>query len=226
MTGSTRRPGLRGLGGLRPEDHLRRRVIARSDHPPKRYRRPRGSAPARPGSWCRGYHLLAAAITEAQLRGDEKGRPLYDLEELGERSAGQWMILTGCRKGHVRSALSAHGIEAAAAELGRLASLFGHDHVAVEITDAGLPTDSVTNDALAALAARSWSALVATNNVHYATPDQYRLASAMAAVRGRRGLARWTAGCRCRGTPALGARDGFAFHPISRSSSGIRTDRG
>src|SRR5215203_3243097 len=90
-----------------------------------------------------GYHLLAAAITKAQLRGDEKGRPLYDLEELGERSAGQWMILTGCRKGHVRSALAA-------------------DH--------GLP-------------------VVATNNVHYATPDQYRLASAMAAVRGRRGLA-------------------------------------
>jgi error-prone DNA polymerase len=136
-----------------------------------------------------GYHLLAAAITEAQLRGDEKGRPLYDLEELGERSAGQWMILTGCRKGHVRSALTAHGIEAAAAELGRLASLFGHDHVAVEITDAGLPTDSVTNDALAALAADHGLPVVATNNVHYATPDQYRLASAMAAVRGRRGLA-------------------------------------
>src|SRR5215203_881844 len=136
-----------------------------------------------------GYHLLAAAITEAQLRGDEKGRPLYDLEELGERSAGQWMILTGCRKGHVRSALTAHGIEAAAAELGRLASLFGHDHVAVEITDAGLPTDSVTNDALAALAADHGLPLVATNNVHYATPDQYRLASAMAAVRGRKSLA-------------------------------------
>ena len=136
-----------------------------------------------------GYHLLAAAITEAQLRGDEKGRPLYDLEELGERSAGQWMILTGCRKGHVRSAMTARGIGAAAAELGRLASLFGHDHVAVEITDAGLPTDSVTNDALAALAADHGLPLVATNNVHYATPDQYRLASAMAAVRGRRGLA-------------------------------------
>ena len=136
-----------------------------------------------------GYHRLAAAITEAQLRGDEKGRPLYDLEELGERCAGRWMILTGCRKGHVRSALTAHGITAAAAELDRLASLFGRDHVAVEITDAGLPTDSVTNDALAALAADHGLPLVATNNVHYATPDQYRLASAMAAVRGRKSLA-------------------------------------
>src|SRR5215211_4369824 len=136
-----------------------------------------------------GYHRLSAAITEAQLRGNEKGRPLYDLEELGERCAGQWMILTGCRKGHVRSALTAHGSAVAAAELDRLVSLFGHDHVAVEITDAGLPTDSVTNDALAALAADHGLPLVATNNVHYATPDQYRLASAMAAVRGRKSLA-------------------------------------
>src|SRR5215203_5519243 len=136
-----------------------------------------------------GYHRLSAAITEAQLRGNEKGRPLYDLEELGERCAGQWMILTGCRKGHVRTALTAHGSTAAAAELDQLVSLFGHDHVAVEITDAGLPTDSVTNDALAALAADHGLPLVATNNVHYATPDQYRLASAMAAVRGRKSLA-------------------------------------
>ena len=136
-----------------------------------------------------GYHRLAAAITEAQLRGDEKGRPLYDLEELAERSAGSWMILTGCRKGHVRLAFAAGGAGAAAAELDHLIALFGRDHVAVEITDFGLPTDSVINDALAALAANSGLPLVATNNVHYATPDQYRLASAMAAVRGRRSLA-------------------------------------
>jgi error-prone DNA polymerase len=44
-----------------------------------------------------GYHRLAAAITEAQLRGDEKGRPVYDLEELSERGRGHWLVLTGCR---------------------------------------------------------------------------------------------------------------------------------
>jgi len=136
-----------------------------------------------------GYHRLASAITEAQLRGDEKGRPLFDLEELAEHSAGSWMILTGCRKGHVRLALATHGADAAAVELDRLTALFGRDHVAVEITDSGLPADSMINDSLASLAANSGLPLVATNNVHYATPDQYRLASAMAAVRGRRGLA-------------------------------------
>src|SRR6478609_7018946 len=88
-----------------------------------------------------GYHRLAGAITDAQLRGDEKGRPSYDLEELGAQSGGEWMILTGCRKGAVRQALKRSGSEAAALELDRLTALFGHDHVAVEIIDHGLPTD-------------------------------------------------------------------------------------
>ena len=52
-----------------------------------------------------GYHRLAAAITKAQLRGGEKGRPVYDLEELAEQAGGHWLILTGCRKGTVRRAL-------------------------------------------------------------------------------------------------------------------------
>src|SRR4051794_31152483 len=46
-----------------------------------------------------GYHRLAAAITDAQLRGDEKGRPVYDLDELAEQAGGprnsDWLVLTG-----------------------------------------------------------------------------------------------------------------------------------
>src|SRR6476661_4603894 len=99
-----------------------------------------------------GYHRLAAAITEAQLRGDEKGRPVYDLDELAERSGGDWLVLTGCRKGVVRQALTARGPAYAAEELDRLTALFGHENVAVELVDHGFPTDSARNDLLAALA--------------------------------------------------------------------------
>ena len=35
-----------------------------------------------------GYHRLAGAITEAQLRGDEKGRPSYLEEELAAQAGG------------------------------------------------------------------------------------------------------------------------------------------
>ncbi|HEY5820859.1 MAG TPA: error-prone DNA polymerase [Propionibacteriaceae bacterium] len=136
-----------------------------------------------------GYHRLAAAITEAQLRGDEKGRPLYDLEELAGQGGGQWLVLSGCRKSMVRSALAGGGSESAAQALDQLTALFGHGNVAVEVIDHGLPTDSVQNDALAVLARDHGLPLVATNNVHYAAPEQHRLAAAMASVRGRRSLA-------------------------------------
>jgi len=141
-----------------------------------------------------GYHRLAGALTHAQLTGDEKGRPLYDLQLLSEQAAGHWMILTGCRKGTVRQALTRAGVNRsdrerdAAAEIDLLVALFGHDQVLVELTDGGNPLDSSYNDALAEIAARQGLGVVATGNVHFATPKQHRLAAALAAVRARRSL--------------------------------------
>ncbi len=135
-----------------------------------------------------GYHRLASAITAGQLAGGEKGRPVYSLEELAERAAGEWIVPTGCRKGAVRRALAQGGPDAAWRELDRLVALFGRDHVVVELFDHGHPLDQDANDALAELAARARLPLLATNAVHYATPGEHRLASALAAVRARRSL--------------------------------------
>src|SRR5690606_2524571 len=93
-----------------------------------------------------GYQRLAAAITEAQLAGGEKGRPVYDVEQLAGASGGHWVILTGCRKGALQQAMHRGstreaGERAAAAELDRLTALFGHEHVFVELTDHGHPGD-------------------------------------------------------------------------------------
>lgn len=135
-----------------------------------------------------GYHRLAGAITAGQLAGGEKGRPFYDLEELAQRSGGQWVILSGCRKGAVRQALRDEGATGARRELDRLTTLFGADRVYVELIDHGYPTDSSINDALAGLAAEAGLATLATGNVHYATPAQHLLAQAVAAVRANRSL--------------------------------------
>ena len=161
-----------------------------------------------------GYHRLAAAITEAQLRGGEKGRPVYVLDDLAERAGGHWLVLTGCRKGAVRTALAKAGradkagrarrdlTDAdlageistssirldAANELDHLVDLFGAENVVVELYDHGDPLDSVHNDALYALAVERALRVVATGNVHYATPQQHHLHSALAAVRARRSL--------------------------------------
>jgi len=134
-----------------------------------------------------GYHRLAQAITAAQLRGAEKGRPLYDLDELAEIAGGHWLILTGCRKGAVRQALS-FSISEAALELDKLVTLFGHANVVVELFDHGNPLDSAHNDALAELAAQRELRVVATGNVHYATPAQHPLHTALSSVRARRSL--------------------------------------
>jgi error-prone DNA polymerase len=135
-----------------------------------------------------GYRALCRTISTAQLRGREKGRPIYRIDEVAGDVAGHGMVLTGCRKGTVRRALERHGPPAAAAELGHLVELFSAEQVVVELTDHGLPTDTERNDALAALAEGAGLPTVASNAVHYAGPERYRLATALAAVRARRGL--------------------------------------
>ena len=135
-----------------------------------------------------GYHRLAGAMTEAHLGGDDKGRPAYDLDDLTERGRDHWVVLTGCRKGAVRTELAAGGPAAAERALLELVDRFGREGVVVELTDHGLPDDSARNDVLAALAERHDLAVVATQAVHHATPEGSRLAAAMAAVRARRSL--------------------------------------
>ncbi len=135
-----------------------------------------------------GYRALCRTVSVAQMRGKEKGRPVYDLDEVVAETAGKVLVLTGCRKGAVAQALRRGGREAAAGALRGLVERFGAEHVAVELTDHGLPTDHERCAALADLAADAGLPTVATTAAHYATPDRFRLATALAAVRARRSL--------------------------------------
>jgi error-prone DNA polymerase len=56
-------------------------------------------------------------ITDAHLRGEEKGRPVYDLYQVVEELRDHCVALTGCRKGAVRQALTATGPHTAATEV-------------------------------------------------------------------------------------------------------------
>ena len=163
-----------------------------------------------------GYARLCQALSAAHLLGREKGRPLLDLALLAAIGAGaeldlstismadepslppppltghggaeHWTVLTGCRKGALTRALVSAGPAAARHELARLQDHFGRANVAVEIWDHGEPLAGARNDALAELACQLGADVVATNNVHYHHPGRSRLATAMAAVRGRRSL--------------------------------------
>jgi error-prone DNA polymerase len=135
-----------------------------------------------------GYRRLAGQISLAHLAGEEKGRPVYNLNKLAAELCDHVLVLTGCRKGAVPAALARGDAAAAARELDQLVALFGRDGVAVELTRHGHPDDDDRIDALAGLAASAGLPLVATGNVHYAKPGQHRLAGAVAAVRARRSL--------------------------------------
>src|SRR5699024_9692244 len=138
------------------------------------------------------YARLSAAISHAHLATGVKGRARYDLAELADAADGQWMILTGCRKGAVRRALEPErgrfAPAAAARELALLTEMFGRDNVAVEITDTGDPLDQVRGAALAQLAQDAHLPLVATGGVHCARSQDVALAHVMAATRARASL--------------------------------------
>nr|WP_322762430.1 hypothetical protein [Frankia sp. Cr2] len=80
------------------------------------------------------------------------------------------------------------GPQAARGALDTLTALFGRDNAAVELWDHDNPHDGARNEALASIATVYGCRLVATNNVHYATPAGSRLAATLAAVRARRSL--------------------------------------
>jgi len=135
-----------------------------------------------------GYRRLSRQLAAAHLAGGEKGKPRYDYDALTEAAGGHWHILTGCRKGHVRQALSAGGPDAAAAALADLVDRFGANRVSIELTHHGDPLDDERNAALAGLATRFGVGVVATTAAHFAEPSRGRLAMAMAAVRARQSL--------------------------------------
>ncbi|MFW2380488.1 MAG: error-prone DNA polymerase [Acidimicrobiales bacterium] len=138
-----------------------------------------------------GYAALARVISESQLAG-EKTAPNMTFSDLDNwlkpGEVNHLIALTGCRKGMVRAALESEGPAVAERELSTLVDLFGPDGVVVELWDHGSPLDSARNDALVQLAVRRGLNVIASNNVHYATPSKHKLASAMSAVRARSSL--------------------------------------
>lgn len=135
-----------------------------------------------------GYRRLSRQLAAAHLAGGEKGKPRFDIDTLTEAADGHWHILTGCRKGHVRQALSEGGPDAAARALADLVDRFGAQRVSVELTQHGQPLDDERNATLAALAPRFGVGVVATTGAHFAHPSRRRLAMAMGAIRARQSL--------------------------------------
>lgn len=135
-----------------------------------------------------GYRRLSRQLAAAHLAGGEKGKLRYDIDTLTEAAGGHWHILTGCRKGAVRQALSVGGPEAAKRALADLVDRFSAGRVSIELTHHGQPLDDERNAVLAELAPHFGVGVVATTGAHFAGPSRRRLAMAMGAIRARQSL--------------------------------------
>ncbi len=133
-----------------------------------------------------GYRQLAVALGEAFLAREGKGAPRFTRGDLAGR---EWLVLSGCRKGPLTRALVAAGPRAARRALDQLVEIVGREGLAVELWDHGEPDDGARNDALAEIAVTASVDVVATGNVHYATPAGFPRATVLAAIRARRSLA-------------------------------------
>jgi error-prone DNA polymerase len=171
-----------------PETQAERLVGARSaiPDPPGRHLLVLSRSPS-------GYASLCRGISAGQRRGGSKGRPVYSLDELGELSDHNWLVLTGCRKGSVRDALESAGfgtfaLDPARRALADLIERFGRDNVVVELTYSRDPLADERYDALVQLAEEAGLPVVATTGAHYHAPPRRPLATALAAVRARSSL--------------------------------------
>ena len=134
----------------------------------------------------KGYRALSTMLGEAHLAKGEKGVPDLSWDEI-TASAQDWLVLTGCRKGPLARALT-EGTAAGRIAIDALVARFGRENLAVEIWDHGFPDDHARNEALVDLANYAKVQVVATNNVHYATPKDFRRANLLSALRARRSL--------------------------------------
>ncbi|HEY7346193.1 MAG TPA: DNA polymerase III subunit alpha [Gaiella sp.] len=112
-----------------------------------------------------GYANLVKLCSLGYLQGYYY-KPRVDWELL-ERHAPGLIALSGCLSGRVSRALSEARDADAAAELDRLAQIFGRDNTYVELQNVGLEAQQAAFRGLPGLAERQKLPLVATGDVHY-----------------------------------------------------------
>lgn len=130
-----------------------------------------------------GYSNLCRLISYSHLK-DGKTGALLDWETLSNYCKGL-ICLSGCRKGEVTAYLIEGEEDKALRAAQRYIALFGKDNFWIELQSHFLPGDTRLCDKLVNLAKQIGIGYVATNNVHYATPEGYRLQDVLVCIKNR-----------------------------------------
>ena len=127
-----------------------------------------------------GYGNLIKLASAGYLEGYYY-KPRVDWELLESHSAGL-IALSGCLSGRVCKALEENRPADAAADLDRLAQVFGRESTYVEMQNAGLDVQGRINPLLVSLAAEAGLPLVATGDVHYLRHEDARAHEALLCI--------------------------------------------
>jgi error-prone DNA polymerase len=127
-----------------------------------------------------GYSNLCKIITRAHLS-HEKGAAAASLDII-ERYKDDLFCLSGCLKGKIASLVAGGDLESAKVAAERYAAIFGRESFFIELQNHMLPGTAVLNSQLHALASDLGLRCVATNNVHYATKQDFKIQDLMVCV--------------------------------------------
>jgi error-prone DNA polymerase len=128
-----------------------------------------------------GYSNLCKIITRAHLS-HEKGEAAVSLDVLRQYKEDLF-CLSGCWKGEVAANLLEGMHDAALEAAMKYSEVFGKDHFLIEIQNHLLPGTSLLNSQLVDVAEQLDVRIVATNNVHYAEKEDFKVQDIMACVR-------------------------------------------
>ncbi|UCC43153.1 MAG: PHP domain-containing protein, partial [Candidatus Zixiibacteriota bacterium] len=129
-----------------------------------------------------GYANLSQLLSRAQLD-NEKGnaRATYDMLDTYHNGL---IALSGCQLGEVPKALLQEDYKSAEIIASRYHELFGQDNFYLELQHHNLPTHEILCEQLIRLGKNLNLPLVATNNVHYAHPENRPLQDVLTCIKG------------------------------------------
>jgi len=128
-----------------------------------------------------GWQNLCELLTVAHA-GRQKGQALADMAQLERFHAGL-VAVAGGANGPILTAAARIGPDAGASVASRLAGIFGHDGIHIDLQRHGNPGQERSNRYLIDVAARHGIGTIATNDVRYATPDRARILDVLLAIR-------------------------------------------
>ena len=130
-----------------------------------------------------GYSNLCRLLSYSHLKGG-KTEAALDWPTLAGLSSGL-ICLSGCRSGEVCKCLLQAKEDDAMAVAEKYLETFGRENFFIELQHHYLPDDTRLCQQLVSIARKLSIGYVATNNVHYATPEKHRLQDVLVCIRSR-----------------------------------------